>query len=50
MDWSQLFFELLDVLGTVSFALSGAMLAVKKQTDLFGVMLKIGRVSCRERV
>ena len=39
MDWSQLFFELLDVLGTVSFALSGAMLAVKKQTDLFGVML-----------
>lgn len=39
VDWSQLFFELLDILGTVSFALSGAMLAVKKRTDLFGVML-----------
>lgn len=39
VDWSQLFFELLDILGTVSFALSGAMLAVKKCTDLFGVML-----------
>ena len=34
-DWIHLIFELL---GTVSFALSGAMVAMRKRTDLFGVV------------
>ena len=38
MNWTELVFNLFDILGTVSFALSGAMVAVKKRTDLFGVL------------
>ena len=44
MSWPELFFDVLDILEVVSFALSGAMLAVKKRTDLFGVII-IGIVS-----
>ncbi len=39
MEVGWLFFHALDVIGTVSFALSGAMAAVKKNTDLLGVLV-----------
>lgn len=32
-------FEILEIIGTVSFAVSGAMVAVRKRVDLFGVMV-----------
>ncbi|MCQ2413352.1 MAG: trimeric intracellular cation channel family protein [Clostridia bacterium] len=32
------FFEVLEMLGIVSFAVSGAMVAIDKQTDAFGVL------------
>ncbi len=35
---TDLVFELFDLLGTISFAISGAMVAVKKRADLFGVL------------
>lgn len=35
---TDLIFEAFDILGTISFAISGAMVAVKKRTDLFGVL------------
>lgn len=31
-------FELIDFLGTIAFAVSGAMVACQKNTDLFGVI------------
>ena len=39
MDVSAVLFHALDVLGTISFALSGAMVAVKKNVDLLGVLV-----------
>ena len=38
MDVTALIFHAFDLLGTVSFALSGAMVAVKKRADLFGIL------------
>ena len=35
---STLIFATLDYIGTLSFAISGAMVGMKKQTDLFGVL------------
>jgi len=32
-------FEILEIVGTFSFAVSGAMVAVRKRVDLFGVMV-----------
>lgn len=32
-------FEILEIVGTVSFAVSGAMVAVRKRVDLFGVLV-----------
>lgn len=32
-------FEILEIIGTVSFAVSGAMVAVRKRVDLFGVLV-----------
>lgn len=32
-------FEILEVIGTISFAVSGAMVAVRKRVDLFGVLV-----------
>ena len=39
MEVGWLFFHVLDVIGTISFALSGAMVAVKKNMDLLGVLV-----------
>lgn len=39
MEVGWLFFYGLDVIGTISFALSGAMVAVKKNMDLLGVLV-----------
>jgi uncharacterized membrane protein YeiH len=33
------FFEVIDILGTLSFAISGASSAMKKQLDIFGVLI-----------
>lgn len=32
-------FSLLEILGTIAFAISGAMVAIKKKVDIFGVLL-----------
>lgn len=37
MDYSELMIFMLEMLGTVAFASSGTMLAVRKNMDLFGV-------------
>ena len=34
----EIFFLLFEILGTVSFAVSGAMAAIEKRVDLFGVI------------
>ena len=34
MKW----FFLLEIIGTISFAVSGAMVAIKKKVDIFGVL------------
>lgn len=34
----EIFFLILEILGTVSFAVSGAMAAIEKRVDLFGVI------------
>lgn len=33
------FLNMIEVLGTIAFAISGAMIAIRKQVDLFGVIL-----------
>ena len=35
----SVFLELLELVGTAAFAVSGAMLGLKKQMDLFGVCM-----------
>ena len=34
----EIFFAMLEILGTVSFAVSGAMAAIEKKVDLFGII------------
>ena len=46
MDYQQLITFIMEMLGTVAFAASGAMVAVDRAMDIF----EIGRASCRERV
>ena len=38
MAIGEVFFAMLEFLGTISFAVSGAMVAIEKRVDLFGVM------------
>lgn len=38
MEIGEIFFSVLEILGTVSFAVSGAMAAIEKRVDLFGVI------------
>jgi len=38
MQWTGSFFYGLEILGTISFALSGAMAAIRKKADFFGVL------------
>ena len=38
MEFGELFFLILEILGTISFAVSGAMAAIEKRVDLFGVI------------
>ncbi len=35
----EVFFMVLDIIGTIAFAVSGALTGIKKQMDLFGVMI-----------
>lgn len=39
MAIGELFFAVLEIAGTISFAISGAMAAIEKRVDLFGVIL-----------
>ncbi len=38
MPFSDTIFTTLDIIGTIAFAVSGAMVAVQKKVDLFGVL------------
>lgn len=38
MQWTETVFYSLEILGTISFAISGAMAAIRKKTDFFGVL------------
>ena len=38
MAIGEVFFQILEIAGTISFAISGAMAAVEKRVDLFGVI------------
>lgn len=38
MAFGEIFFSVLEVAGTISFAVSGAMAALEKRVDLFGVI------------
>ena len=37
MEYSELFIFIMEIVGTVAFASSGALLAIRKEMDLFGV-------------
>ena len=37
MDYSDLIIFIMEIVGTIAFASSGAMLAIRKGMDLFGV-------------
>lgn len=37
MTWTNTFFPILEFIGTISFAVSGSMVAIQKRTDIFGV-------------
>lgn len=39
MEWTEQLILLTELLGTIAFAFSGAMTAVEKQMDLFGVLV-----------
>lgn len=39
MDWITYFVSLTELLGTVAFSISGAMVAVKKRMDILGVVV-----------
>ena len=39
MVFGEIFFSILEIAGTVSFAISGAMAALEKKVDLFGVIV-----------
>lgn len=38
MSWLDLLFHITEIIGTIAFAISGAMVACKKRMDLFGVL------------
>lgn len=38
MDWHEAVFLGLELIGTVSFSLSGAMTAIQKRSDIFGIL------------
>lgn len=38
MDYAEMGFKICEVVGTVAFAVSGAMVAIDKKADLFGVL------------
>ena len=58
----DLLLTILEYVGTIAFAISGALLAIENKMDILGVMIlgcttavggglfQIGRASCRERV
>jgi len=38
MNWIELCFAVLELIGTISFSISGSMVAIKKGADLFGIL------------
>ena len=38
MSWMDYVFHITEIIGTIAFAISGAMVACKKRMDLFGVL------------
>ena len=38
LEWLEPFFELAEIVGTVAFAASGAMIAIDRELDMFGVL------------
>jgi uncharacterized membrane protein YeiH len=38
MNWMDVLFHVTEIIGTIAFAVSGAMVAVRKRMDLFGVL------------
>lgn len=38
LDWIQTFFFIVEIVGTVAFAASGAMIAIDRELDMFGVL------------
>lgn len=38
MDWVIIIFHITEIVGTIAFAVSGSMVAVRKRMDLFGVL------------
>ena len=39
MEFSELIYFIFEMVGTVSFAVAGAMVAIKKKVDIFGVLV-----------
>ena len=37
-DWFEAFFHCAEIVGTVAFAASGAMIAIDRELDMFGVL------------
>ena len=38
LNWIETFFYIVEILGTVAFAASGAMIAIDRELDMFGVL------------
>ena len=36
---TETFIDIMDLIGTVAFAISGSMVAVEQQMDIFGIMI-----------
>ncbi len=39
MTWSEIFLYICELIGTAAFAISGALIAIERKLDLFGVVL-----------
>lgn len=46
MDYLQMFFDGAEIIGTIAFAASGAMLAIDRELDLFGILFLGATTAC----
>ena len=46
MDFLQMFFNGAEIIGTIAFAASGAMLAIDRELDLFGILFLGATTAC----